>query len=186
MKIKDIFKYEKIVSLEIRLDCEHTIKCYLDFGDGSSRIIDEFSVTKKDGSFIFRTDAPHLYLKKRKYTVKLRIEATCPQEAKKEDIADIVFRDLILIKRAKALLETINKKVKLLFESINESINTRKIKEFNAKNEDELLEQVMLWPKVDKDWDKGWKRIELMEDKGSIIRDAKKTIFIHHIYDPKI
>ena len=36
----------------------------------------------------------------------------------------------------------------------------RKIKEFDATNEDELLEQVMLWPKVDKEWDKGWKMVE--------------------------
>lgn len=153
MKIKDIFKYEKIVSLEIRLDCEHPIKCYLDFGDGSSTIIDEFSVTKKDGSSIFKTDAPHLYSKRRKYTVKLRIEATCPQEVKKTDIADIGFRDLILIRRAKVSkvsLESINKKVRLLFESINMrkikkvyQLKLKTIKEFNATNEDELLEQVM-------------------------------------------
>jgi hypothetical protein len=180
MKIKDIFKYEKIVSLEIRLDCEHPIKCYLDFGDGSSTIIDEFSVTKKDDSSIFRIDAPHLYSKRRKYTVKLRIEATCPQEAKKTDIADIGFRDLTIIRRAKVSLESINKKVRLLFESIN----MRKIKEFNAKDEDELLEQVMLWPKVDKEWDKGWKRIEPKKNKGSIIR-KNKTIFIN-MHDPNI
>ena len=36
----------------------------------------------------------------------------------------------------------------------------RKIKEFNAKDEDELLEQVMLWPTVEKEWDNGWKWIE--------------------------
>ena len=36
----------------------------------------------------------------------------------------------------------------------------RKIKEFDAIDEDELLEQVMLWSKVDKEWDKGWERIE--------------------------
>ncbi len=44
----------------------------------------------------------------------------------------------------------------------------RKIKEFIAKDEDELLEQVMLWPKVDKEWDKEWKRVEQKKNKGSI------------------
>lgn len=45
-------------------------------------------------------------------------------------------------------------------------INMKKIKEFSAANEDELLEQVMLWPNVDKEWDKGWKRIEPKKNKG--------------------
>ena len=36
----------------------------------------------------------------------------------------------------------------------------RKIKEFNAKDEDELLEQVILWPKFDEEWEKGWILIE--------------------------
>lgn len=100
-------------------------------------------------------------------TPTLRIETTCPQEAKKTDIANIGFRDLIIIRRTKVSLESINKKVRLLFESINMRkikkvyrLKLKTIKEFNAKDEDELLEQVMLWPKVDKEWDKGWKRIE--------------------------
>lgn len=42
----------------------------------------------------------------------------------------------------------------------------RKIKEFYAKDEDELLEQVMLWPKFDKEWDKGWERVEPKKNKG--------------------
>jgi hypothetical protein len=44
-------------------------------------------------------------------------------------------------------------------------LKLKTIKEFNATNEDELLEQVMLWPKVDKEWDKGWKRIEPKKNK---------------------
>ncbi len=179
MNIKDIFKYEKIISLEIKLDCEHTIRCYLDFGDGSSTIINKFSVTKKDSSSIFRTDVQHLYLKKKKYIVKLRIDTTCPQETERTDVVYIGFGDLIVIKRAKVSFESINTKVRLIFESIN----MRKIKEFDAKNEDELLEQVMLWPKVDKEWDKGWKRIESKKHKG--IR-KNTTIFSINIHDPKI
>ena len=39
-------------------------------------------------------------------------------------------------------------------------LKLKTIKEFNVANEDELYEQVMSWPKVDKEWDKGWKMVE--------------------------
>jgi len=35
-----------------------------------------------------------------------------------------------------------------------------KIKEFKAKNEEELLDLVMLWPKSDEEWYKGGEWIE--------------------------
>ena len=118
IKIKDMFKYEKKASLEIRLDCEHIVKCYLDFGDGSPIItVDDFSITKKDDSSIFKADVSHLYSKKMKYTVKLKIETTCPQEDSKTEIADVGLRNLVVIKKVKAPLELINKKVRHLLES---------------------------------------------------------------------
>lgn len=113
--IKDIFKYEKNVSIEIRLDCEHAIESYLDFGDGSPiTMIDEFSVIKKDGSSIFRTCIYHLYSKKRKYTITLKTKTTCPQEVYITEKAHIGLKDLVLIKRIKAPLEIIIEKVKNL------------------------------------------------------------------------
>lgn len=35
-----------------------------------------------------------------------------------------------------------------------------KIKEFKAKNEEELMDLVMLWPKFDEEWHKGGEWIE--------------------------
>lgn len=111
--IKDIFKYEKNASIEIRLDCEHVVESYLDFGDGSPIMkIDEFSITKKDGLSIFRTHISHIYSKKKKYIVTLKTKTTCPQEVYITEKTYIRLRDLVLIKRIKAPLEMIIKKIK--------------------------------------------------------------------------
>lgn len=119
LRIKDIFKYEKIASLEIRLDCEHNVKCYLDFGDEKTIIIiEDFLINKKDNFSILKTDIPHLYSKKGKYTLKLRVESDCPQEYYKTDITYVKLNDLVLIKRIKALSESITNKVIYLFESM--------------------------------------------------------------------
>lgn len=115
LRIKDLFKYEKIFSLEIRLECEHIVRCYLDFGDESPiKIIDDFSIIKKDDYLILKTDISHLYSKKMKNTVKLKVETTCPQEDYKTDIAYIRLKDMVIIKRAIAPFDLIIKKVKYL------------------------------------------------------------------------
>lgn len=115
LRIKDLFKYEKIFSLEIRLECEHNVRCYLDFGDGSPiKIIDDFSIIKKDGSLILKTDISHLYSKKKKNTVKLKVETTCPQEDYKTDIAYIRLKDMVIIKKLISPFELIIIKVKYL------------------------------------------------------------------------
>lgn len=98
IKIKDIFKYKKVVSLEIESD-DQIDKCYLDFGDGSQiRAIDEFLVTKKDDLSINRTHMHHLYSKKKKYVVKYIVEtSTCNREDYESTIY-VGFRDLVIIK----------------------------------------------------------------------------------------
>ena len=56
-------------------------------------------------------------------------------------------------------------------------LKLKTIKEFNVANEDELYEQVMSWPKVDKEWDKGWKRIEPKKNISMItVEETKKSM----------
>ena len=54
----------------------------------------------------------------------------------------------------------------------------RKIKEFSAKDDDELLEQVILWPKFDEEWKKGWVLIEpnRTDNRTSEIKEKKTKI----------
>lgn len=115
LKIKDLFKYEKIISLEIKLDCKHIVKCYLDFGDESPiKVIDDFSITKKDGSLILKADISHLYSKKMIYTVKLKVETTCHKEDYKTDIVHTRLKNMVIIKRVIIPLELTVRKLKYL------------------------------------------------------------------------
>ncbi len=80
--------------------------------------LDEFSVTKDGDSSILRTHVSHLYSKKGKYIVKLKTITTCPQEDSEIQMAYVGSRDLVLIKKIKAPLESIIKKMKYEMHSI--------------------------------------------------------------------
>lgn len=131
IEIKDMFKYEKTVLLEIRLDCEHVPKCYLDFGDESPIMtIDKFLNIKKDSSSIFKLDVPHFFSKKKVYTVSLRVETDCPQSLSITKMVDIKFRDLAIIKRILDRLKIIRDVVKL-------GIRLYEYKYYNTRSEAE-------------------------------------------------
>ncbi|MDP2846521.1 MAG: hypothetical protein Q8N79_10700 [Candidatus Methanoperedens sp.] len=50
-----------------------------------------------------------------------------------------------------------------------------RIKEFKAKNEEELLDFVMLWPKFDEEWHKGGEWIEPEDRVRSIAKPKTLT-----------
>lgn len=54
-------------------------------------------------------------------------------------------------------------------------MNVAKMKEFKAKNEEELLDLVTLWPKFDEEWHKGGEWIE-PKDKAQRIAKQKTVI----------